>query len=167
MSQNIDVMDHEGFIKQYIYKRIKSKELQEELLQVGYLGLLEAKQRFNPAKSKSGNYLTYAGLFAIGRMKQYLREVVYKHSKDFCEYRDDDNPTIGMEETIIRDETLTKVCEFIDNYERKDRVEAFKAVHLREGLTTRQLADKYNLSIWGIIQRARELKRDLMKHING
>ncbi|MCS7459198.1 sigma-70 family RNA polymerase sigma factor [Paenibacillus doosanensis] len=65
-SKHIERKAHK-FVKQ----RRASKDLKEELVQQGYIGLLEARERFDSSKNNNG-FWSYACSFVIGRMKDYM-----------------------------------------------------------------------------------------------
>ncbi len=65
-SKHIERRAHR-FIKQWR----GSKDLKEELVQQGYLGLLEAREGFNSSKNNNG-FWSYACSFVIGRMKDFI-----------------------------------------------------------------------------------------------
>ncbi|MDF2903884.1 MAG: hypothetical protein K0S25_1522 [Bacillus sp. (in: firmicutes)] len=62
-------------IERTAYRFIKqprdSKDLKEELVQQGYIGLLEAYKRFDSSKNKNG-FWSYACRFVKGKMKDYM-----------------------------------------------------------------------------------------------
>ncbi|MNW47767.1 flagellar biosynthesis sigma factor [compost metagenome] len=57
--------------REFIKQRRDYKDLKEELVQQGYIGLLEARERFDSSKNNNG-FWSYACSFVIGRMKDFM-----------------------------------------------------------------------------------------------
>lgn len=160
----INVMMHEGFIKKLVYKMTKDRELARDLVQVGFLGLVEASKKFD--FNKGVEFLTYGGLCAHGKMKQYLRDVVEKHSVcDSKEFVDIESPS-KLEDEISKQDVLAQANMFLASCDKKS-AEAFAIHYLsdRAKSHTKQCSAS-GVSYWTSRDRARKVKEKLIKYIN-
>ena len=190
---DINVLDHIGFVKSYVFKITKDKELRRDLIQVGMLGLVEAKDRYKENRNNTGKFLSYGASFSLGRIKDYIKDTRIKHDRTIYVYKERqdtgadfanlDNPSISIcnrtdandpflyiddiEYNIEKERVLLKVLEFLDNYINKDKIKAFTCIYLDNGNGIDILAKEHGVSKWTIRQRASLVKKDLIKHING
>jgi RNA polymerase sigma-B factor len=66
------VLMHERMVR-YLASRFDSRLVpQEDLVQVGYIGLIAALDRFDP--KRGGNFMTYAIPTIVGEIKRYFRD---------------------------------------------------------------------------------------------
>jgi RNA polymerase sigma-B factor len=66
------VLMHERMVR-YLASRFDSRIVpQEDLVQVGYIGLIAALDRFDP--KRGGNFITYAIPTIVGEIKRYFRD---------------------------------------------------------------------------------------------
>jgi len=67
----MDLSAYNGFLYSLARKYAESEDVIDDLVQEGYLGLIEAAKRFK--EEKEVKFLTYGGWWAGAYMKQYLR----------------------------------------------------------------------------------------------
>lgn len=159
----MNILDHVGFIKTLAKQMTSKHELFNELVQVGMLGLLEASKRFD--SSRDIKFLSYGGVYAHGKMKQYLRDVVSKHSaQDFDTQYVVEDPK-NVETDLIKAEVLEKAEQFLTKYNVEHKKEAFLALYLKND-TIGNVAKKYSISPWTVRQRAEDVRKALITHIN-
>ena len=133
MVDNIDYQEYQKIISSIARKMTSDKELQKDLIQEGYVGLLKAKKNYNPTFGVK--FLTYAYPYIKDHISRY-----YKKNKE---------QNVKLEEEMYDSINLDSVCfDDVDNFLEGCSEDTKKIVHLivDEDKTYREIAEQLGYS---------------------
>jgi RNA polymerase sigma factor for flagellar operon FliA len=186
-TKEVNVEDYIPLVKKIassIYKRLPDySEVEfEDLVGVGYIGLMEAKHNFD--ENKKTSFGTYASILIRGRILDYLRSLDVR-TKEEKEEGINKRKTLSIEEFInesIKEDRLSFLGTDEENpfnsIERKELMELIaKAIDsvlndnekivlslfFKEGLKQREIADIMNITP----ARVTQIKKAALKKIRG
>ena len=186
-TKEVNVEDYIPLVKKIassIYKRLPDySEVEfEDLVGVGYIGLMEAKHHFD--ENKKTSFGTYASILIRGRILDYLRSLDVR-TKEEEEEGINKRKTLSIEEFInesIKEDRLsflgTDDENPFDNIERKelmdlvakaidsvlsDNEKIVLSLFFKEGLKQREIADIMNITP----ARVTQIKKAALKKIRG
>ena len=161
---DIDIMDHVGFVT-LVARRYSRKDdhLFEDLYQEGILGLLRAKETFDPERGYK--FLTYATWWIQGYISRYLKKDFKKPLtvEDIEVYKDSISTTDSVEAQVVFDNLREKAVQYLHKVKASDReIDIFLSRSLsEEPVTLQSLGDKYGVTR----QRIEQIERRTLKKL--
>lgn len=136
MVDNIDYQEYQKIISSIARKMTSDKELQKDLIQEGYVGLLKAKKNYNPTFGVK--FLTYAYPYIKDHISRYYNESKQEENEVYNEELDCDYSF-----------NLDSVCfDDIDNFLEDCSEDTKKIIHLiiDKGMSYREIAEQLGYS---------------------
>jgi RNA polymerase sigma factor (sigma-70 family) len=159
MNENINIMDHQNFVyKQSHYYRQFGADF-SDLAQEGFIGLLEAKDRFD--SSKGYKFLTYAGHYVKKRMRDLLNKnnkIKTTNNEDCFFYLSDKRTPLSELKIKDNNEHIIKLVSDLPKHEKELIYDRFFV-----GMTLKELEKKYGVSFVACKIRVDKILKKLRK----
>jgi len=169
----MDLSTYNGFLYGLARKCAEAEDVIDDLVQEGYLGLIEAAKRFK--EEKEVKFLTYGGWWAGAYMKRYLRKEMTRESYivrweqedgedcDFDPFYKIESPDPLPDDLCYREEMISLLRKALVSLSRKDITLLY--AYFWEDKTLYEIADELKISAEAVRQRIHKALDCLRRHL--
>jgi len=170
----MDLSTYKGFLYSLARKYVEEEDVIDDLVQEGYLGLIEAEKRFR--KEKKVKFLTYGGWWADAYMKQYLRREAARENHivrweptegeedyDFDPFYKIESPDPLPDDLYCREEMISLLRKALVSLPRRDITLLY--AYFWEDKTLYEIADELKISAEAVRQRVHKALDRLCRHL--